>query len=334
MPHLKIVGTGHHVPPHIVTNHELAAKLDTSDEWIQQRTGIKTRHLVSEATPTSELAYRASLRALEMANLSATDIDCILFATLSPDVNFPGSGVFLQRALGISNRLIPAFDIRNQCSGFLYSFVVADAFIRSGLYRTILIVGAEIHSTGLDWSNRGRDVSVIFGDGAGAVVVTATDQNGSGVLASSLHAQGEFAELLWTENPASRNYPLRFSTAMINHPTIFPQMDGKAVFRHAVQRLPEAVRESLEKAELRVADIDHWIFHQANIRINQLVGRSLGIDPARIYHNIEKYGNLSAGSIPTLLDETVRDSRIARGDLVCLAGFGSGFTWGSIILRW
>ncbi|GIW72898.1 MAG: 3-oxoacyl-[acyl-carrier-protein] synthase 3 [Planctomycetota bacterium] len=328
-----VLGTGHYVPPRVVTNHDLAAMFDTSDEWIRQRTGIVERRYVEPGVGPSDLAYEAALPALAMAGLEPAAIDCILFATLHADYQFPGSGVLLARRLGIAERGIPAFDIRNQCSGYLYALQIADAFIRLGLYRHVLIAGAEVHSTGIEFADRGRDVTVLFGDGAGVTILGPGHDPERGVLSVHLHSDGTHAERLMIEAPTARARP-HLTPEMIEQGRTFPRMEGRFVFKHAVARMPEAVREALAHHGLQVADIDHWLFHQANLRINEAVAQQLGIAPERCYHNIHKYGNLSAGSIPALLDEVHRAGRLRPGDLVCMAGFGSGFTWGSALVRW
>jgi 3-oxoacyl-[acyl-carrier-protein] synthase-3 len=327
-----ILGTGHHVPERVVTNLDLAKLMNTSDEWIQQRTGIVERHYAAHGQGPADLAAEAAKRALEAARADAAEVDCILFATLSADYQFPGSGVLLQRALGMKE--IPAFDVRNQCSGFLYALQIADAFIRTGTYRKILIAGAEVHSTGIELADRGRDVAVLFGDGAGAVVLGATDDARRGVLSVHCHSQGEFAEDLMLECPTAKNQPCRITHEMIENGRVFPRMNGKLVFKHAVTRLPEVINEALAANGAALGDVRHFFLHQANMRINEFVAASLGIEPALVYHNIHKYGNLSAGAIPALLDEIVREGRVHEGDLCCLASFGSGFTWASALVRW
>jgi 3-oxoacyl-[acyl-carrier-protein] synthase-3 len=327
-----ILGTGHYVPDRVVTNADLEKLMNTTDEWIRQRTGIVERRYAAHGVGPADLAFEAATRALEAARLDAGEIDCILFATLSADYQFPGSGVLLQRRLGLSG--IPAFDIRNQCSGFIYCLQVADAFLRQGLYKKVLIAGAEVHSTGIELADRGRDVAVLFGDGAGAVVLGATDDDSRGLLSTHCHSQGEFAEELMLECPTAKNQPCRITADMIESGRVFPRMNGKLVFKHAVTRLPEVIREALSKNGYEVADVKHWFLHQANMRINEFVAASLGIEPARVYHNIHKYGNLSAGAIPSLMDEVVREGKVKEGDLCCLAAFGSGFTWASALVRW
>jgi 3-oxoacyl-[acyl-carrier-protein] synthase-3 len=327
-----ILGTGHYVPDRVVTNKDLEKLMATSDEWIRQRTGIAERRFAENGTGPADLGFEAARRALEAARLDAAEIDCILFATLNADYQFPGSGLLVQRRLGLKE--IPAFDIRNQCSGFIYSLQVADAFIRQGLYKRILVVGAEVHSTGIELNDRGRDVAVLFGDGAGAAVIGATDDPQRGILSTHCHGQGEFAEELMMECPSAKVSPTRITHEMIDNGRIFPKMNGRLVFKHAVSRLPEVINEALGKNGLALGDIRHFFLHQANMRINEYVAKEMGIDPARIYHNIQKYGNLSAGAIPALMDEVVRAGTVKPGDLCCLAAFGSGFTWASAVLRW
>jgi 3-oxoacyl-[acyl-carrier-protein] synthase-3 len=329
-----VLGTGHYVPPRVVTNKDLEKVMKTTDEWIQQRSGIQERRFAEHGVGASDLAFEAAKRALENAKLDASEIDCIMFATLSPDYTFPGSGVLLQRLLGLSDKTIPAFDIRNQCSGYLYCIQMADAFIRQGLYKKVLIAGAEVHSTGIELKDRGRDVAVLFGDGAGVTILGATDDESRGVLSTHLHSQGEFAEDLMIECPTSRVQPCRITPEMIEDGRIYPKMSGKLVFKNAVTRMPEVVNEALSKNGVSVEQVDHWFFHQANMRINEFVSATLGIAPVKVYHNIHKYGNLSAGAIPSLLDEVARSGKLKRGDLICMAAFGSGFTWASALLRW
>jgi 3-oxoacyl-[acyl-carrier-protein] synthase-3 len=282
----------------------------------------------------SDLAFEAAKRALEVAALEPKDIDCILFATLSPDYHFPGCGVVLQRRLGLSDSGIPAIDIRNQCSGYLYCLQIADAFIRQGIYKRVLIAGAEVHSSGIELADRGRDVAVLFGDGAGVTILGATDDERRGVLSVHCHSQGEFAEDLMIECPSSKVQPCRITEEMIKDGRVYPKMNGKLVFKHAVTRMPEVVNEALERNAVGIDAVDHFFFHQANMRINEFVSASLGIPPVKVHHNIQKYGNLSAGAIPALLDEVVRDGKVKSGQLLCMAAFGSGFTWASALIRW
>lgn len=331
MPRTAIVGTGFHVPDRIVTNEELTRYMDTSDDWIRERTGIRERRWVDEGTSSADMARRASLRALSAAGLEAGDVDAIVLATLSPDHFFPGTGVFLQRELGVEG--IPAIDLRAQCSGFIYGLSVADAFIRAGQYRTVLLVGVEIQSTGLDVSTRGRDMAVLFGDGAGAAVLQATEDPTRGVLSTHLHADGRHAETLWADSPSSARHP-HVSAEDLDAGRQYPRMDGREVFKHAVTRMPEAVSEALQANGLTTDEIDLLIPHQANLRISQMVQRRLGLDDERVFNNIERYGNTTAATIPIALAEAVDQGRLAEGDLLGLVAFGSGFTWASALVRW
>ncbi len=330
-----IRSTGTFVPPNVITNDDLAKIMDTSDEWIKKRTGIEQRYWVDPETETgsSDLGFEASKIALESAGWTAQDLDFIIFATLSPDIMFPGSGCLLAAKLGLDST--PALDIRQQCTGFLYGLATADSYIKSGLANKILVVGAEVHSTGLDKSTRGRDVTVIFGDGAAAVCVESVETNeNAGVLAASLHADGNLAEALMTELPASR-LPVRVPPGVpLDDPRYFPVMDGQAIFKKAVRMLPEVIYESLEKASLTIDDIDLIVPHQANMRINQALGQFLKLDPSKIFHNIQKYGNTTAATIPLALHEAMEQGRIGKsGDVVLFVGLGAGLTWGSIIYK-
>jgi 3-oxoacyl-[acyl-carrier-protein] synthase-3 len=329
MPASRILSTGYHVPDRVVTNHDLAAIMDTSDEWIRERSGIVERRWVS-GEAGSDLALEAARMALSRAGMAAEDLDCIVLATLSPDHFFPGTGVFLQRKLGIPG--IPCLDVRNQCSGFLYGLSVADAWVRAGAYRHVLLVGTEVHSTGLQKSTEGRDTAVLFGDGAGAVIVGAAD-DGRGLLAVRLHADGRHAEKLWVEAPASAYDPL-ISHEYIDRGIVFPRMEGRDVFKHATTLMPAVVEEVLAHAGLTIDDVALLIPHQANLRISQAVQKRLGLPDDRVYNNIQRYGNTTAASIPIALHEAVEEGRIKDGDVVCLAAFGSGFTWGAALVRW
>jgi 3-oxoacyl-[acyl-carrier-protein] synthase-3 len=326
-----IVGTGAYAPDRVITNADLEQWMDTSDEWIRERTGIEERRWVPEGVTGAEMARRASEAALANAGLTPDDVDAIILATLSPDHFFPGTGVFLQRELGLPGT--PALDVRTQCTGFVYGLSVADAWIRVGQYRTILLVGVEIHSTGLDVSTRGRDIAVLFGDGAGAVVVQACDQKERGVLSTHLHADGRYADALWGEVSSSAKHP-RIAEEDIREGRHYPTMQGKEVFKHAVVRMPQAVHEALEANGLAIEDIDLLIPHQANLRIAEAVRRKLGLPEERVYNNIQRYGNTTAASIPLALAEAVGAGMLAEGDLLCLTAFGSGFTWGSALIRW
>ncbi|HKK91794.1 MAG TPA: beta-ketoacyl-ACP synthase III [Longimicrobiales bacterium] len=331
MPRTAIVGTGHWVPERVVTNDDLTRYMDTSDEWIRERTGIEERRWVEEGTTGADMATRASRMALEDAAVDAEDVDAVVLATLSPDHFFPGTGVFLQRELGLGT--VPAIDLRAQCSGFVYGLQIADSLIRVGQYRTVLLVGVEIQSTGLDVSTAGRDMAVLFGDGAGAAVLQATEEEGRGVLSTHIHSQGEYAEILWGDAPASWRHP-RISPEDFEQRRIYPSMAGRDVFKHAVTRMPEVVREALDANALDPSDIDLLIPHQANLRISQMVQKRLGLSDDQVFNNIRKYGNTTAATIPIALSEAVREDRLERGDLICLTAFGSGFTWGSALIRW
>lgn len=331
MPRTAIVGTGFYVPDRIVTNEELTQYMDTSDEWIVERSGIRERRWVDEGMSGAEMAARASRIALEEAGMEAGDVDAIVLATVSPDHFFPGTGVFLQKELGMHG--IPALDIRAQCSGFVYGMSVADAWIRSGQYRTILLVGVEIQSTGIDVSTRGRDISVLFGDGAGVAVLTACEDENRGVLSTHIHSDGRYAEALWGEFSSSKHHP-RMDAKIVEQGRHFPTMKGREVFKHAIVRMPEAVHEALDANGLGVEDLDLLIPHQANLRITRMVQRRLGLPDEKVVSNIDRYGNTTAATIPIALAEAVRDDRLARGDLLCLVAFGSGFTWASALIRW
>jgi 3-oxoacyl-[acyl-carrier-protein] synthase-3 len=331
MTRTAIVGTGFYVPERVVTNHELTTYMDTSDEWIRERTGIRERRWVREGTTGAGMAAAAARMALDDAAVAAGEVDAIVLATLSPDHFFPGTGVFLQRELGLD--LIPALDLRAQCSGFLYGLSVADAWIRVGQYRTILLVGVEIQSTGIDLSTRGRDMAVLFGDGAGAAVLQATEDPVRGVLSTHIHAQGTRAEALWCDASASFRHP-RIGPDDLAEGRHYPRMNGREVFKHAVSRMPEVVEEALAANGLAADDIDLLVPHQANLRISQMVQRRLGLGDDRVYNNIQRYGNTTAATIPIALAEAVREGRLERGELLCLCAFGSGFTWGSALIRW
>ncbi len=327
----RIIGTGFAVPDRVVTNDELSRVMDTTDEWIRTRTGIQQRHWVVEGETGAELALKATERALAMAGLAASDLDAIVFATSSPDHFIPGNGVFLQRLMGV--KTIPAVDIRQACSGFVYSLSIADAWIRTGTFRHILVVGEEIQSTGMDVSTEGRNTAVIFADGAGAVVLAPSEDETRGLLAFDLHSEGDFAEMLWVDSPGSMYHP-RVSHEHIDAKRHFLQMDGKEVFRHAVTRMPESVTEVLGRIGLAPKDINLLLPHQANLRISEMVQRKLALSDDQVYNNIDRYGNTTAATIPILLDECVRSGRIKSGDLIVMTAFGAGFSWGSVACRW
>ena len=344
----KIAGIGMYVPPHVVTNNDLTQYMETTDEWIQERTGIKERryaHRTEETTTT--MGVEAAKIAIERAGITAADIDFIVFATLSPDYYFPGCGVLLQRAMQMKQ--VGALDIRNQCSGFVYAVSVADQFIKSSMYKNILVVGAEKHSFGLDLTTRGRNISVIFGDGAGAIVLQPTEDNNRGILSTHLHSDGNEAEILamynpgthanhWKANAASFNdstmADMFMSHAMIDKGENFPNMDGPAVFKTAVVKFPEVILEALAANNYVTTDLTLLIPHQANLRIAQFVQHKLKLRDDQVFNNIDKYGNTTAASIPIALCEAWEQGKIKEGNLVCLAAFGSGFTWGSVLVRW
>jgi 3-oxoacyl-[acyl-carrier-protein] synthase-3 len=332
MPHSKIVGLGHHVPETVITNDYLSSIIDTNDAWIIERTGIKERRFIDPAKDTvANMAAKASRMALERAGVSAKDIELIVFATITPDYFFPGSGVLLQRELGLDS--IPALDIRNACSGFIYGLSVADQFIKTGMYKTVLVIGAEIQSTALDLSTRGRNTAVIFGDGAGAVLLQPADK--PGILSTHLHSDGKFAEELYVRDPgSSRPREERQPEQILDTSTFKVFMNGNQVFKHAVVRFMEVIHEALEKNGLKKEDISILIPHQANLRISQYIQEKLGLKEDQVYNNIQRYGNTTAASIPIAMSEAWAEGKIKKGDLVCLAAFGSGFTWASALIRW
>jgi len=327
----EFISTGMYVPDRVVTNHELEGMMDTSDEWIRQRSGIEQRHWAAEDEGGSDMAKVAAERALEQAGMGVDEIDCIIVATLSPDHFFPGTGVFLQRKLGISD--VPCLDIRNQCTGFVYGLEIADAFIRTGQYRRILLVGTEVHSSGIILSTEGRDTAVLFGDGAAVAILGPTDDPERGVLAVRTHADGRYAEKLWAPAPACISKPF-VSKQMIDEGLTRPHMEGREVFKHAVTKMPAALQEVLEIAGHSLDDLDMVIPHQANLRIAQAVAKGLGLPEEKMYVNIQRYGNTTAASIPIALHECVAEGGIRRGDLVGFTAFGSGFTWGGALVRW
>ncbi len=331
MPRAAFVSIGTAVPERVVTNADLVARMDTSDEWIQQRTGVQERHWVVEGEGVADLAERAARRALEKAGWQPSDVEAIVFATIQSDHVFPGDGCYLQGRLGLPG--IPAIDIRNACSGFLYGLSVASAWIQTGQYRRVLLVGAEVQSTGLDVSTRGRDIAVIFGDGAGAACLEATDDPGRGVLNVQLHADGRFTRELSGDAPGAVYHP-RVSVKQIEDGSIYPHMEGQKVFKHAIVRMPEVVREALAKAGLQTGDIKLLVPHQANLRIAEAVQRSLELRDDQVFNNIQKYGNTTAASIPLCLEEGLTARGVRRGDLVALCSFGAGFTWASALIRW
>ncbi len=331
----RISGLGFYVPDHVVTNDDLSKLMDTSDAWIQERTGIQERrHVVRGKDTTTSMGVNAAKKAIERAGIDKDEIDFIIFATLSPDYYFPGPGVLVQRDLDI--KTVGALDVRNQCSGFVYAVSVADQYIKSGMYKNILVIGSELHSGGLDFTTRGRGVSVIFGDGAGAAVLTREEDPKKGILSSHLHSEGKHAEELSLLAPGIGH---RWVTDILkdNDPddeSYYPYMNGQFVFKNAVVRFSEVIMEGLEKNDLKVEDIDMLIPHQANLRISQFIQHKFRLPDDKVYNNIMKYGNTTAASIPIALTEAWEQGKIKEGDLVVLAAFGSGFTWGSVIIRW
>jgi 3-oxoacyl-[acyl-carrier-protein] synthase-3 len=331
----KITGLGYYVPENVVTNNDLKEFMDTSDEWIQERTGIKERRWIDPKTEdtTAVMGAKAAKIAIERAGLTKDDIDFIVFATLSPDMYFPGGGVQVQEMLDMPT--IGALDVRNQCSGFIYSMSVADQFIKTGMYKNILVIGAENHSGGLERSTRGRNVTVIFGDGAGAAVLSRSDEPGKGILSSHLHSEGKHAKELVLEGPSTGRWvPEILEENDPEDVSYFPYMNGQFVFKHAITRFSEAIVEGLEANNLKKDDIDMLIPHQANLRIAQFIQRKFQLPDENVYNNIMKYGNTTAASVIIALTEAWELGKIKDNDLVVLAAFGSGFTWGSIIIRW
>ncbi|MGB2758783.1 MULTISPECIES: 3-oxoacyl-ACP synthase III family protein [Maribacter] len=332
----KIIGLGHYVPDNVVTNDDLSKVMDTNDAWIQERTGIKERrHVVKgDGDTTTTMGVKAAKIAIERAGIDKDDIDFIVFATLSPDYYFPGPGVLVQRDLGI--KTVGALDVRNQCSGFVYAISIADQYIKTGMYKNVLVIGSELHSHGLDMTTRGRGVSVIFGDGAGAAVLSREEDNTKGILSTHLHSEGQHAEELSLIAPGMGK---RWVTDIIedNDPqdeSYFPYMNGQFVFKNAVVRFSEVIIEGLEKNKLKSTDINLLVPHQANLRISQFIQKKFQLSDDQVFNNIMKYGNTTAASIPIALTEAWEAGKVKSGDLVVLAAFGSGFTWGSVIIRW
>jgi len=331
----KITGLGHYVPENVVTNDDLSKLMDTNDAWIQERTGIKERRHIKkgDGNSTSIMGVKAATIALEEANLTPDDVDMIVFATLSPDMYFPGGGVEVQEMMNM--RTIPALDVRNQCSGFVYAMSVADQFVKTGMYKNILVIGSENHSGGLDFTTRGRSVSVIFGDGAGAAVVTRRETNEGGILSTHLHSEGKHKDELALQGPSTEYWvPEIIAKNPQEDIPYYPYMNGQFVFKHAIVRFTEVIHEGLEANGLSVDDIDMLIPHQANLRISQFIQQKLKLSDDQVFNNIQKYGNTTAASIPIALSEAHKAGKIKKGDLVVLAAFGSGFTWGSVIIRW
>ena len=335
MYHSKIAGLGYYVPSNVVTNDDLSKIIDTNDEWIQERTGIQERrHIIRGEDTTTSMGVKAAEIAIERSGVAKEDIDFVVFATLSPDYYFPGPGVLVQRDLGL--KTVGALDVRNQCSGFIYGLSVADQYIKTGMYKNVLVIGSEVHSTGLDMTTRGRGVSVIFGDGAGAAVLSREEDLNQGILSTHLHSEGQHAEELALIAPGMG---ARWVTDIIadNDPedeSYYPHMNGQFVFKNAVVRFAEVINEGLEANNLQVADIDMLIPHQANLRISQFIQKKFGLSDDQVFNNIQKYGNTTAASIPIALTEAWENGKIKKGDTVVLAAFGSGFTWGSAIIKW
>jgi 3-oxoacyl-[acyl-carrier-protein] synthase III len=335
MYHSKIAGLGFYVPENIVTNDDLSKVIDTNDEWIQERTGIKRRrHIIRGEDTTTTMGVKAAKIAIERSGVAKEDIDFIVFATLSPDYYFPGPGVLVQRDLGLGT--IGALDVRNQCSGFVYAISVADQYIKTGMYKNVLVIGSEVHSTGLDMTSRGRGVSVIFGDGAGAAVLSREEDLTKGIMSTHLHSEGQHAEELSLVAPGMGK---RWVTDIIadndpNDESYYPYMNGQFVFKNAVVRFAEVINEGLQANNLQVSDIDMLIPHQANLRISQFIQQKFQLTDDQVYNNIMEYGNTTAASVPIALTEAWEKGKIKSGDVVVLAAFGSGFTWGSVIIKW
>ena len=335
MYHSKISGLGYYVPENVVTNDDLSKLIDTNDEWIQERTGIQERrHIIRGEDTTTSMGVKAAEIAIKRARISKDDIDFIVFATLSPDYYFPGPGVLVQRDLGL--KTVGALDVRNQCSGFLYAISVADQYIKTGMYKNVLVIGSEVHSTGLDMSSRGRGVSVIFGDGAGAAILSREEDLSKGILSTHLHSEGQHAEELAVIAPGMGK---RWITDILadndpNDESFFPYMNGQFVFKNAVVRFSEVIMEGLNANNLQVSDIDMLVPHQANLRISQFIQQKFKLADDQVYNNIQKYGNTTAASIPIALTEAWEQGKIKSGDTVVLAAFGSGFTWASAIIKW
>jgi len=332
----RIVGVGHYVPERVVTNQDLEKLMDTNDEWIIERTGIKERRYFDYKKDTcANMAAKATTMALERANLKADEIDLIVFATITPDYMFPGSGVLMQRELGLDKKAIAAIDIRNACSGFIYGLSIADQFIKTGMYKTIAVIGSEIQSSAMEFSDRQRHVSVIFGDGAGAVILQPTDEPGKGILSTHLHSDGTFAEELYVKDPgSSRKNEERLTPEMLEGVSIKAHMNGNLVFKHAVVRFIEVINEALIANGKTKEEIDLLVPHQANLRISNFIQQKLNLEEAKVYNNIQRYGNTTGASIPIALSEAWQEGKIKDNDLVCLAAFGSGFTWASALINW
>ncbi len=330
----RITGTGSFTPDRVISNLELADALGTTADWIEQRSGIQERHWVTGRTTTSDLAFEASVRAMEAAGITAQDLDMILLATISPDHDFPGTACFLQQKLHAPE--IPAIDVRQQCSGFIYALSMADLYIRAGQAKTVLVVGAEIHSKGLDISPRGRDVSILFGDGAGAIVlemIEAPSPEDSQIYSTHIHSDGRGAKSLWAEAPGQAMAGHRITVEDIEAGRHFPIMDGRRVFMNAVKRMPESINEALDANGAKLDEVEWFFFHQANLRINEAVAKRLEIDGARVFNTIARFGNTTAATIPLGIDTAVAEGALTKGQLVALSTFGAGYTWGSALLR-
>jgi len=328
----RIAGVGHYVPEKIVNNFDLEKMMDTSDEWIRERSGIQERRYVVDGENNVDMAEKAVNHALERAGMSAEEIDFIVYATLSPEYFFPGSGCLLQERLGIPG--VGALDIRTQCTGFVYGVSVADQFIKTGMYKNILVVGSEVQTRGLNLTTEGRDVAVLFGDGAGAVIMVRSEDDNRGVLSAPLHPDGRYIKELWCEDPGSIKHP-RVTHEMIDaDDTLWPHMNGKNVFKHAITKFPAVILQSIESAGVQKDDVDLVIPHQANMRITEAVRHKLQLPPEKVYSNIHKYGNTTAASIPIAMSEALDEGLIKENFLICIAAFGSGFTWASAMIRW
>jgi len=331
MPNPYISGTGFFLPPRVVTNDELSSYMDTTDEWIQERTGIKERRYVEKGVGPSDLAIPATEQALKAAGLTVSDIDFIIFATSTPDFYAPGSGCVLQEKMGFNE--IGALDIRVQCSGFIYGLSIAEQYIRTGNFKNILLIGAEVQSTAMNLTDEGRDTAIIFGDGAGAAIISATEEN-KGILSTHMHSEGKYLKELWLEAPASNAGHPRITREVLDEGKQYLKMNGKEVFRHAITRFPEVINEALEANNLTSENINLLIPHQANLRITQMVQKRLGLSNDQVFSNIHKYGNTTAATIPIALAEAFNEGRIKEGDILVLAAFGAGFTWASAIMKW
>ena len=327
-------GIGHFVPDNVVTNHDLSKIMDTTDEWIQERTGIQERRWIKDGSDetTATMGVKAARKAIKNAGLTKDDIDFIIFATLSPDHFFPGSGVLIQDMLDMPT--VGALDVRNQCTGLVYSISIADQFIKTGMYKNVLVIGSEYHSGALDKTTRGRSLAVLFGDGAGAIVLSRSEDPSRGILSSHLHSQGEHADVLTVKTPSIKHWIPAIIKGGENDTSYHPFMDGQKVFKHAIVRFSQAINEGLDANNLTANDIDMFVPHQANLRITQFVQQKFKLSDNQVFSNIQKYGNTTAASIAIALSEATEQNKIKEGDLVVLAAFGSGFTWGSVVIRW